>query len=463
MHGRVRSFWQALGRLAPLCLALAFAAATPSGAQNGAFGARIPSLVDPQYDALFAAVLRDPSNLDLSFRFAEAATRKGDYEAAIGALERILFYNPNLPRVRLELGVLYFRLGSYEMSRSYFESAIAGPDTPPEVRGRVSAFLYEIDRRTNVQQFSLYAQAGFRYQTNANAGPTSQLVRVFGQDAILGRQFLNKPDYNAFGLAALRHVYDFENQRGDVWETNLSAYASGQARFGLLNIGLVELQSGPRLALAPDDLPGVSVRPYGLVNGVTLGNQRYLGTAGGGITLTVPLATGLLVEPFVEARSRHFQNSAEYPLAQQQTGTLWASGLFLQGAVGSYLGADIRWQMRAAYIRNDVDRRFDFNSYDQFVFDVGLPLEFNGPWGGRRWALVPTAGIAHYAYDAANPLIDPFRKRWDIEYRVGALLDVPVYDFVGFGLQLQYTEVASRLPNYDSRNFSVALGPTIRF
>src|SRR5829696_9308688 len=51
-------------------------------------------VANPQYDAMFRQVLREPANLDLSFRFAEAAVRAGDHEAAIGALERMLFYKP---------------------------------------------------------------------------------------------------------------------------------------------------------------------------------------------------------------------------------------------------------------------------------------------------------------------------------------------------------------------------------
>ena len=55
--------------------------------------------------ALFQQMYKNPSNLEASFKFAEQAVKRGDYEAAIGALERMLFFNPNLPRVKLELGV----------------------------------------------------------------------------------------------------------------------------------------------------------------------------------------------------------------------------------------------------------------------------------------------------------------------------------------------------------------------
>ena len=68
-------------------------AQTPSGAATGSLQTR--------YDEAFQETLRDPANLDVLFRFAGLAIETGDLEGAISA------------SVRLELGVLYFRLGSY--------------------------------------------------------------------------------------------------------------------------------------------------------------------------------------------------------------------------------------------------------------------------------------------------------------------------------------------------------------
>src|SRR5829696_3761957 len=147
-------------------------AAAALGAQLLCAPAKAQRIVaSPEYDAMFAQVLREPANLDLSFRFAEVATAAGDYEAAIGALERMLFYNPALPRVRLELGILYFRLGSYEMARSYLAGALAGADAPPEVRARVEPFLFEIDRRLATTQWSGFGQLGVRFQDQRQCRP----------------------------------------------------------------------------------------------------------------------------------------------------------------------------------------------------------------------------------------------------------------------------------------------------
>jgi hypothetical protein len=199
--------------------------------------ARAQGGVNPEYEALFRRVLREPANLDLSFRFAEMATRAGDYEAAIGALERMLFYKPDLPRVKLELAILYFRLGSYEMARSYFQGALAA-GAPPEVTARVQPFLVEIDRRLSTTQWSAFGQIGTRYQTNANAGPTSALVRGAGFDVILDKRFVKRPDWNAFGLMAIRHIHDFENQRGTSGRRTSSATPPASSRSTGLISGL---------------------------------------------------------------------------------------------------------------------------------------------------------------------------------------------------------------------------------
>src|SRR5690349_11595505 len=122
----------------------------------------------------------DPTNVDVTFRFAALATKLGDYEAAIGALERILLFNPRLARVKLQLGSLYFKLGAYKVARSYFEQArTAG--APADVQAEAERFVAELDSRESPHRWSVFAQTGLRYQTNASTGPGGN-IRSFGQD-----------------------------------------------------------------------------------------------------------------------------------------------------------------------------------------------------------------------------------------------------------------------------------------
>ena len=97
-------------------------AQTPAGSSQS---------LQQQYDAAFAAMLADPANLDKTFAYAALAAQVDDLEGAISALERMLLIDPNLPRVQLELGVLYYRLGSYGAARSYLQSALQAQNMPP--------------------------------------------------------------------------------------------------------------------------------------------------------------------------------------------------------------------------------------------------------------------------------------------------------------------------------------------
>jgi tetratricopeptide (TPR) repeat protein len=90
-------------------------------------------------------MLRRPDNLDVGFAYAEVAAQLGDYEAAVSALGRMLLFNPNLPRVQLKLGALYFWMGSFDLARAYFDKTAAA-NLPPAVRQRINDYLAQIER-----------------------------------------------------------------------------------------------------------------------------------------------------------------------------------------------------------------------------------------------------------------------------------------------------------------------------
>ena len=93
------------------------------------------------YDAAFKATLDKPSDPDTLAHFAELAVQVGDIEGAISALERLLLIEGDHPEVKLELGVLYFRLGSNDAAAAYLEAARSAPDATKETRERAEAFL----------------------------------------------------------------------------------------------------------------------------------------------------------------------------------------------------------------------------------------------------------------------------------------------------------------------------------
>jgi tetratricopeptide (TPR) repeat protein len=411
-------------------------------------------------DLLFKRMLVKPDDLDTAFRYSQIETKLGDYEAAIGALERMLFYNSNLPRVKLELGVLYFRLRSYEMARSYFTQAIAGENTPQDVRDEVATFLAAIDRAVADNQFAFFAQTGLRYQTNANAGPNSQMVQALGQNATLSSQFQRKPDWNAFGISTLHHFYDFNDQNGDGWESDATAYYARQFTLTSLNLGLFEVSTGPRLGLGSNAI--ASIHPYVLGNIVSLGDSTYFGTLGGGASLRVQLPGAIELDPGAEYRDRQFRNSNDYPTATLQTGHQLIGYTLGAGPLATVAG--LSWQARVAVTGDTAD--YAPYSFTDVSLDLSLPyvfpaLLFARP--GASWTFAPFVGYSHTAYREPDPIVNPVVTRIDQQWRGGATLDMSLYQNVGVTIQVQYLRTNSTIPNYRTNDFIVSGGPTIRF
>lgn len=408
-----------------------------------------------RHDALFSDVLRRPGDADLSRRYAAVAIERGDWEAAIGALERIVFSRPADHQAQADIGILYFRLGAYEPAREALEVATA-PEAPAELRSRAAGYLIEIDRRLQPTQWSFAAQLGLRHQSNANAAPSGSVIRALGFDTTLPAASARKADWNAFMLASLNVAHDLETQRGDTIEAGISTYYARQFRMTSLNAGVVEAHFGPRLALAPDLLPGWSVRPYAVLAGVALADAPYLGAAGGGVTLAIPFGS-VLIEPGYDIRRRRFRDTADAPTNGDSDGLLQAGALLVAGR----LTPALRWYAKATLTR--ASARVEERSYWSRALDAGFRYMVDAPLISRSVTIAPFAGIAQVVYDGADPVVDPYRRRKDREWRAGATLETPLIGSLGFSTTVQFVSNRSTLPNYKSRNLSVTFGPTMRF
>ncbi len=96
------------------------------------------------YEKAFQETLGKPSDPEALAKFAELAVGMGDIEGAISALERLLLIDADQPEVKLELGVLYYRLGATEPARAYLEAARTSPSSSSETKARAETFLLSV-------------------------------------------------------------------------------------------------------------------------------------------------------------------------------------------------------------------------------------------------------------------------------------------------------------------------------
>ena len=80
-----------------------------------------------ELERLAAHVRTHPTDYEQTFAYIRLATELHD-EAAIGALERLLMYNPALGRARKELGFLYARIGAYQSAVYNLRAALKSAD-----------------------------------------------------------------------------------------------------------------------------------------------------------------------------------------------------------------------------------------------------------------------------------------------------------------------------------------------
>ncbi|AMN39692.1 tetratricopeptide-repeat containing protein [Rhodoplanes sp. Z2-YC6860] len=421
-----------------------------------AFGQAFPGS-DRELDSLHERILRDPSNVALSVQYARLAKARGDYEAAIGAYERLLLYDPSLSQLKYELGALYFELESYAVARNYFETALGAANLPGDLRDSAKTYITEIDRRLAVDRFTAYLHAGIRYQSNASAGPSSDLIRFGGQSLSVDRAFAKQPDWNSYGLAVFNYAHDFN--ANDSFEASLGTYYARQFHLERVNLGAAELQAGPRFALPLEQLLGASIKFYGIANALTLGDRTYLTTLGGGVSMRTKPTPTTIIEQAFEYRHRKFYDSGDYPTASQQSGDLATYSL----SAGGLVYGTVRWAIRTGFDWSQAD--FAFWSYRRPFIDLGMPMAFVVPWFGsnRTWILTPYIGGSYAQYDAADPSIDPNTTRRDREWHVGATLDAELATNAGLRLNVNFARNDSNVANYAYRNFSVSLGPAVRF
>jgi len=415
--------------------------------------------VAAEQQQLFLRMVREPTNYDVTFAFVKVATARGDYEAAIGALERLLFYEPKLTRVKYELGILYFRLGSYEMAKYYFNEALKSPDLDPVTRERIATYLPDADKQTQASRFSGYLQTGARYQSNANFSPTSGTILLGGQDLALLPIGQKRPDWNWFEIVGLSHDYDFQDGRGDLFETRFIGYATQQFKLTDLDVGLFDISAGPRIMIAPEALPGLSIKPYGVVGKAWVGGASYLTTGGAGLSMNVPVVNNFALTPGFEWRTANVNTGDVIPV------TPFGSGNWYTGSIGvvANLTSMIKFEGSGLYRRGAT--ALPFQSFHQWEAQAALTFEFTPPFelASRNWSISPFVRFIRTDFNAPNPVLDPFIAELDREWVYGAVFNTPLWRNVAVTSTVQFDRTNSTLPNFSQRNFSVMTGPSVRF
>ncbi len=416
----------------------------------------LPALSAPQdsaslqseLDTIYQQLLADPSDRALNWRLVEIAVQLKDYDAAIGAVERLIFYEPDNADLQLEAARFYMQTKSYAAAAGYLKDALALPGLTETQRMDATQLLAAADRATRPSPWSGFGQVGVRYQTNANHGSVA-----LGLNEPLPFE-KPKPDWNSFALGTLGLTQPLSENIN--FEATVSGYYADQFEVDRLDLGFAELNTG--LRFTTDD--GVlSVKPYALAQGILLGDAPYQSAVGGGVLARLTYTDGWWIEPQFEYKDRSYYKSHNYPMARDQTGELFSYAVNMNGQ----LGDNVNLVSRIAFNQNHAAAKYQ--SYDQYAADVAMQVGFD-LFGLENWSFSPYARVAWTDFKGIAPTekyagLKTIRK--DTLWAVGANLEIPLRDRFAIGLAIEYSKNASNLDRDDYENLLVMIGPQGRF
>ena len=404
------------------------------------------------YDSAFQAMMANPADLDLAFRFAELAMAAGDLEGAVSAFERLLIFNPELPRIRYELGLLYMRLGSYQIAKGYFEDAARAPGMPADIRASTQANLAEIEKRLSATTFAITTQTGMRWQSNANAANSAGTVKLFGLDATLDPTSQKRSDWNAYAQASLSFAYDLGTQDQDTLETGVQLYGTRQLQVSSLDLQVAQIELGPRLKFGGEG--GWNLRPYLLGSLVTLDDARYFVSYGGGVSVDLPVTDAFSTDLDLRSRFRRFHVSEARSTVADKDGWDHGARLGLRYALGA---SD---QIRAGGAFSFTNARAEYERSLEYSLDLGYLRQFGAPFGltERPWLASINGSRTLRYYDGVDTTTDPSTTRYDREWSLGAGLAIRPFGSWSINLQLQQQWVRSSVANFTYTNTTGTIG-----
>jgi tetratricopeptide (TPR) repeat protein len=436
-------FWAALWAVGALL-------ATPLAGQA-------QSVVNSQYrelyDQAFRATYEHPADVAAALNFAKVARLAGDLEGAVGALERVLIYNPDLAVVDLQLGLLYRALGSPDAARVHLQHADP-TQLSADDRALREKTLAELDSELSRHKLAGQAAFGLGYQTNVNAGALGAAQLAGGTPAIFN-SLRARADVDAFGAVTVTHSYDLGDQAGDTWESRMSLYATRQFERHLDNISVAEIETGPRFRFGDSSVP--TLRPYGVGSVFELGGQTYFVSDGGGLNSHVVLSPRWSLDGTVEMRNvSYFQSSLESSApdydARQSIGRLVVAFAPTSPVL-----------ITAAVQLLDYAAREAFDTYQEARLAASFTRQFTIPGLAQPWAASLYGGPAERQYHSGDPDLPQTMRRQDGEWDLGGSLAIGLTEQTAFRLTVSQIWANSNIALYEYRNTAVLGSIELRF
>lgn len=452
-----------ISRLAPVAV-VALTAGTAAFAQTPAV-----TDLDRQVNEAFQQVIRNPGNADAGLNYARLLVQDGNYEGGIAAMERLLLDPAAHPAVRLELAVLYYRLGSYAVAESLLVQALENPALTGTYRTQAEALLRDTRERNQISQLDGSVMIGLRLQSNPSARSDRDTVLAGGLPVAVPGPLKPHSDTDVQATLRLDHRYDLGTQNEAAIVSSLVAQvvkysSSSGSQLSLnqtdpYNYALAELTSGIRFKPSAIGAPGLTLRPHLILGGIQTQGHKLLDIFGAGLDVGYVIDERTRIDAGYEYRQFDYATRIDVPNASLLGGpdNLFRVRLSRELSPGTALSGELRGRFHRT------DR--DFYDYDAYEARVTYAFSYANPFAsdGGFWTTSIWGGALQRHYQAADPAVDPSKRRRDTEWRLGVGNTFALTTAWSVLVQLERIETDANLSNYRNKNSSLFGAVNYRF
>jgi len=355
-----------------------------------------------------SALSGEDVELEAQFREGMEALSDDRLKSAIRAFSTILDREPELHRARLELALAYHRSMRYADAEKLAQQVLDDPNTPPEVRVTVLAFLAQVKR--DAEQFAQKHNvsgslgAGFMHDSNVNAGPSQLNIRVGDTPASLAPASVSKSD-NAYVLnGGIDHLYK-SGKRIEVgertgmllWQSGASLYSRQYNRHDDFDLVIASLNTGPALLMLRHWRASLQLKSDYL----TLGDQALGWFNSVNPSITWQFRNGEINWDAIYTRRFYHRD-----IDKGRKGDFLATGATLGRYFDQRRVAATAGGRAIKFIADD-----DEFGYNGFELNGGISSETY-----RNGTAYTRYRFSYFSYDGNDPLFE--KDREDLEYRV---------------------------------------------
>lgn len=393
----------------------------------------------------------EPNNLDHYFAYAQTAAALGDLDGATSAYQSMLARDPNLDRVRLDLGATYIRMGRLEEAQTELQRVL-DRDPPEQVRNNINDILAQIEGELREHHVGGSVSFGVNHDSNGNSAASTDSILIFDTEIPLRANQRKQEDLQLFAAASLYHTYTPNWGKGDdialSWKSLGAYYQTEQSSLETLDLQVFSLRTGPEFLWKES---GFKLAPTLAYNHITLDGHTYLRSSAAELYAEYPINQSVQLYGSVKGEKRDFLNAPGINTYADRTGDASAADIGTRFIVTDTDFLDIQ-----ANIRRESTRR---EYYDNTQLGGSVSYTKLFPEDIFTQARL---GYRNSLYEKPDYLISS-QTRHDKEKTAGLTIGKKLNDTVSATIGYQYRDVDSNILNYDYDNHRFLASISARF